>query len=67
MKRHGGTPVMKPRIFEERIESGLISSKEEQTCEEDGISNASVRRLWLFFDVALENKAVSVICHCILV
>eukprot|EP00250_Pteridium_aquilinum_P020506 c24838_g1_i1 orf=214-3336(+) len=58
IRRHG--PSMRTRLYEEFCEAGLIT---EDRRERDGHPNADVQRLWSFFDVALEYKLVSVICH----
>ncbi|KAI5084593.1 hypothetical protein GOP47_0000762 [Adiantum capillus-veneris] len=59
--RHG--PLMRRRLYEECCEVGLINSRTEDARERDEHPNADVQRLWSFFDVALEYKLVSVICH----
>lgn len=56
---------MRARLYEECCEAGLISSRTEDIRERDEHLNADVQRLWFFFDIALEYKLVSVICHCI--
>lgn len=51
------------RLYDECLEAGLINSSNEEFRERDGHPNTDVQRLWSFFDVALENKLVSLICH----
>lgn len=57
------------RLYTECVEAGLISRRCEEMFHdiEDGENHSDdVERLYSFFDVALENGLVSVICHCIL-
>ncbi|XP_076881817.1 E3 ubiquitin-protein ligase HOS1-like [Bidens hawaiensis] len=54
------------RLFYECIEAGLISKRhddrfQEKDCEKQ--PTAGVERLCSFFDVALENNLLSLICH----
>lgn len=58
------------RLFYECIEAGLISKRyDDRFQEKDGENQATadVERLYSFFDVALENNLLSLICHCILI
>lgn len=50
----------KPRLYDQCLEAGLIR-------EDNSIHSESndIRRLCSFFDVALENNFVSLVCHCI--
>lgn len=58
------------RLYYECIEAGLISSRGSERFEEveDGENQltADVQRLYSFFDIAMENNLVSLVCHCIL-
>ena len=57
------------RLYYECIEAGLISKRyDDRFQEKDGEKQpaADVERLHLFFDVALENNLLSLICLCIL-
>ncbi|XP_076943325.1 E3 ubiquitin-protein ligase HOS1-like isoform X2 [Bidens hawaiensis] len=54
------------RLFYECIEAGLISKRyDDRFHEKDGEKQptAGVERLYSFFDVALENNLLSLICH----
>ncbi|KAI7737079.1 hypothetical protein M8C21_008775 [Ambrosia artemisiifolia] len=54
------------RLFYECIEAGLISKRyDDRFQEQDGEKQATadVERLYSFFDVALENNLLSLICH----
>lgn len=51
----------KLRLFEELVDAGLIQKGAELAAE-----SVDVGRLYSFFDVALNNNLVSLICHCIL-
>ncbi|XP_071685941.1 E3 ubiquitin-protein ligase HOS1-like [Rutidosis leptorrhynchoides] len=54
------------RLFYECIEAGLISKRyDDRFQEKDGEKQltADVERLYSFFDVALENNLLSLICH----
>ncbi|KAL8238749.1 hypothetical protein R6Q59_015316 [Mikania micrantha] len=54
------------RLFYECIEAGLISKRyDDRFQEKDGENQATadVERLYCFFDVALENNLLSLICH----
>ncbi|KAI3756558.1 hypothetical protein L1987_56379 [Smallanthus sonchifolius] len=54
------------RLYYECIEAGLISKRyDDRFQEKDGEKQpvADVERLYLFFDVALENNLLSLICH----
>ncbi|KAK8658217.1 hypothetical protein V6N13_036428 [Hibiscus sabdariffa] len=55
------------RLFDECIDAGLISRRcDERFQEKEDRNNqlsADVQRLYSFFDVALENNLVSLICH----
>ncbi|KAI3828907.1 hypothetical protein L1987_03018 [Smallanthus sonchifolius] len=54
------------RLFYECIEAGLISKRyDDRFQEKDGEKQATadVERLYSFFDVALENNLLSLICH----
>lgn len=59
------------RLYYEFVEAKLISEKCDRIVdieEEDGEQQltADVQRLYSFFDIALDNNLVSLICHCIL-
>ncbi|XP_024996597.1 E3 ubiquitin-protein ligase HOS1 isoform X2 [Cynara cardunculus var. scolymus] len=54
------------RLYYECIEAGLISKRyDDRFQEKDGekLLTADVERLYSFFDVALENNLLSLICH----
>ncbi|KAF5816276.1 putative transcription factor C2H2 family [Helianthus annuus] len=54
------------RLYYECIEAGLISKRyDDRVQEKDGENRPTddVERLYLFFDVALENNLLSLICH----
>jgi len=51
----------KLRLFEECVDAGLIRKDANLLTE-----SVDVGRLFSFFDVALDNNLVSLICHCIL-
>ncbi|KAK4804011.1 hypothetical protein SAY86_003828 [Trapa natans] len=54
------------RLYTECVEAGLISRRSEEMFREieDGENHSDdVQRLYSFFDIALENGLVSVICH----
>ncbi|XP_071730819.1 E3 ubiquitin-protein ligase HOS1-like [Rutidosis leptorrhynchoides] len=54
------------RLFYKCIEAGLISKRyDDRFQEKDGekLLTADVERLYSFFDVALENNLLSLICH----
>ncbi|GMJ00415.1 HIGH EXPRESSION OF OSMOTICALLY RESPONSIVE GENES 1, EARLY IN SHORT DAYS 6 [Hibiscus trionum] len=67
------TPLLKGgnrlrlRLFDECIDAGLISRRcDERFHDKEDRNNqftADVQRLYSFFDVALENNLVSLICH----
>lgn len=69
-------PVTKPessvrlRLYDELVDAGLLPQAREEESrerEKDGqYLTVDVRRLCSFFDVALENNLVSLVCHCIL-
>lgn len=49
------------RLYDECVDAGLIQKNSDLLSE-----GADVGRLYSFFDVALDNSLVSLICHCIL-
>ncbi|KAK9068026.1 hypothetical protein SSX86_012137 [Deinandra increscens subsp. villosa] len=54
------------RLFYECIEAGLISKRYDdrfQEQDEEKQAMADVERLYSFFDIALENNLLSLICH----
>ncbi|KAJ0482907.1 putative transcription factor C2H2 family [Helianthus annuus] len=54
------------RLFYECIEAGLISKRYDdrfQEKDDEKQATADVERLYSFFDVALENNLLSLICH----
>ncbi|CAN1834800.1 E3 ubiquitin-protein ligase HOS1 [Linum perenne] len=61
---------LRPRLYCECIEAGLISKRCDERFQEkedgDDQLTADVLRLYALFDVAMENNLVSLICHCIL-
>ncbi|KAL2610876.1 hypothetical protein R1flu_022568 [Riccia fluitans] len=67
------TPVTRPesamrlRLYDELVEAGFVPQAREEDCRERGkdgqFLTPDVRRLCSFFDVALENNLVSLICH----
>ncbi|OWM88356.1 hypothetical protein CDL15_Pgr003768 [Punica granatum] len=57
---------LRRRLYSECVEAGLISKRCDERFREveDGENHADdVQRLYSFFDVALENNLVSLICH----
>ncbi|KAK8483835.1 hypothetical protein V6N13_073416 [Hibiscus sabdariffa] len=62
-----GNNRLRLRLFDECIDAGLISRRcDERFQEKEDRNNqltADVQRLYSFFDVALENNLVSLICH----
>lgn len=58
---------LRPRLFYECIDAGLISKKHDDRFQEkeEGEEQiaADVKHLYCLFDVALENNLVSLICH----
>ncbi|KAH7280650.1 hypothetical protein KP509_36G007400 [Ceratopteris richardii] len=60
--RSFGTPV-RTRLYEDCCRAGMIRSRPGGATDADGHPNADVRRLWSFFDIALEYGLVSVIHH----
>ncbi|BBN16003.1 E3 ubiquitin-protein ligase HOS1 [Marchantia polymorpha subsp. ruderalis] len=67
------TPVTKPesalrlRLYDELVEAGLVPQARDEDYrerEKDGqFLTLDVRRLCSFFDVALDNNLVSLVCH----
>ncbi|KAK4794862.1 hypothetical protein SAY86_012856 [Trapa natans] len=57
--------ILRRRLYTECVEAGLISRSEHMFREiEDGENHSDeVQRLYSFFDIALENGLVSVVCH----
>ena len=51
----------KLRLYEQCMDAGLIQEEPDSQSE-----SPDVHRLFSFFDVALDNNLVSLICHCIL-
>ncbi|GLT35098.1 hypothetical protein SLA2020_095780 [Shorea laevis] len=55
------------RLYDECINAGLISRKHDERFqdkeERDNELTADVQRLYSFFDAAMENNLVSLICH----
>ncbi|XP_039022613.1 E3 ubiquitin-protein ligase HOS1-like [Hibiscus syriacus] len=62
-----GNNRLRLRLFDECIDAGLISRRcDERFHEKEDRNNqltSDVQRLYSFFDVALENNLVSLICH----
>ncbi|CAI0519708.1 unnamed protein product [Linum tenue] len=58
---------LRPRLYCECIEAGLISKRCDERFQEkeegDDQLTADVLRLYALFDVAMENNLVSLICH----
>nr|CAD1816801.1 unnamed protein product [Ananas comosus var. bracteatus] len=58
------------RLYYKCIEAGLISKRHDDRFQEKESSRnhsmTDIQRLYLLFDVALENNLVSLICNCIL-
>ncbi|GMP95739.1 hypothetical protein CsSME_00044665 [Camellia sinensis var. sinensis] len=59
--------VLRLRLYYECIEAGLISKKCDDRLQEKEYGEkqiaADIERLYSFFDVAIENNLVSLICH----
>ncbi|KAL0329516.1 UNVERIFIED_CONTAM: E3 ubiquitin-protein ligase HOS1 [Sesamum radiatum] len=62
-----GTNELPLRLYYECIEAGLISKRcDDRLQDKEDAENqlvADVQRLYILFDVALENNLVSLICH----
>lgn len=65
-----GNNRLRLRLYDECIDAGLISRRYgdlfQNKEDRDDQMNADVQRLNSFFDVALENNLISLVCHCIL-
>ncbi|KAL3682089.1 hypothetical protein R1sor_000111 [Riccia sorocarpa] len=67
------TPITRPesalrlRLYDELVEAGFVPQGREEDLQERGkdgqFLTPDVRRLCSFFDVALDNNLVSLICH----
>ncbi|KAI8017614.1 E3 ubiquitin-protein ligase HOS1 [Camellia lanceoleosa] len=59
--------VLRLRLYYECIEAGLVSKKCDDRLQEKEYGEkqiaADIERLYSFFDVAIENNLVSLICH----
>ncbi|TYJ06413.1 hypothetical protein E1A91_A12G232300v1 [Gossypium mustelinum] len=62
-----GNSRLRLRLFDECIDAGLISRRCDERFQDkedrDNQLTPDVQRLYSFFDVALENNLVSLVCH----
>ncbi|KAL7165042.1 hypothetical protein ACSBR2_040851 [Camellia fascicularis] len=65
--KNGNVLRLRLRLYYECIEAGLISKKCDDRLQEKEYGEkqiaADIERLYSFFDVAIENNLVSLICH----